>query len=449
MVLLASPPSTAGQLGTPPTTGSASTVPPLSGLSGTGGYGVSANPFLNNPYGSPDFLAGFQPQWNIPTPYDAQLAAAKAMLQTPQQGRTIAGQQVGAQISAALGGINASSTAQQQALAAMQQRSAGLAAALGSFGPQYAQTMSGIYNNAAATMGAVGPGVTGQGQADMSNALQAAQAQVAAKTGGQGQVTTYNPAAITGTLNTTGVQMPGNALVNQGLDAAQLGYWGAQADKAQAQTVTDYYAQQATQALQQAASERAQVVAQRPELFSQALEAQKQDSLAFQQNYDQLVGNATNYIMNRNQFRLNQLQSLGTWWTEQASLTHVNPLTGQPLGGYAWVPGTQHTVAAPYKDIATGQYQKAMAAAKTTQVYNQGLHWAAQAQHWDNQTSTADKALALKAWQSQKPGKFDKNLSAAFHMVVDSQGRPIPGPNGKVQGYAAPGKVATPLSAND
>ena len=428
-------------------TGTTQTFNPNS-LSGPGAY-TTPNPLVNNPYGAPDFLAQFQPQWNIPTPYDPLLAQAKTMLQTPQQGRTIAGQQVGAQISAALGGINASSTAQQQALAAMQQRSAGLAAALGSFGPQYAQTMSGIYNQAANTMGALGPGVTGQGQADMSNALQAAQAQVAAKTGGQGQVTTYDPSAITGTLNTTGVQMPGNALAMQGVGAAQLGYWGAQADKAQAQTITDYYAQQATQALQQTAAERAQVVAQRPELFQQALEAQKQDQLAYQQNYDSLMGQATDYIMNRNQFRLNQLQSVSTWWTEQAGLTHINPLTQQPLAGYGWVPGSNHTLVASIKDIQTGQYQKTMGTAAMIRANAFAGHQQDWMDIWTRKNDIASQNAQTKAFLATQPGKYNAGLSAQMGHAVDASGNSILGPDGKPVPYTAPKKAPTPMTANE
>src|SRR5262245_44199608 len=73
----------------------------------------------------------------IATPYDAQLANAKATLYSPTQQRTIANQQVGAQINAALGASNASSTAEQKQFTDLANRAAGLAAALGSFGQDY------------------------------------------------------------------------------------------------------------------------------------------------------------------------------------------------------------------------------------------------------------------------------------------------------------------------
>jgi len=167
------------------------------GAGGVGYYGAPGlGPGTYNPYGSPNFLSQFKPQWNIPTPYDPMIASAKQYLYTPQQMRGIANQQASAQINAQLGATNASFNQQLQYLAAMQNRSAGLAQALGDFGPGYAGAIQDIYDKAAQTQAAVGPGVVQQGTGNMDAALAAAQQQVAGKTGGQGQVQSYDPSAL-------------------------------------------------------------------------------------------------------------------------------------------------------------------------------------------------------------------------------------------------------------
>src|SRR5215469_16369884 len=63
------------------------------------------------------------------TPYGPAISAAKQYLYTPQQLRTIANQQTGAQINAGLQASYANQAAEQAQLQAMQNRSAGLAAA--------------------------------------------------------------------------------------------------------------------------------------------------------------------------------------------------------------------------------------------------------------------------------------------------------------------------------
>src|SRR4029077_5735482 len=242
------------------------------------GTSVPGNPYGTNyggnPYsaaGSP-FTGGGTPfRGNIyagipttvqQTPYGSAYAQAQRSLYTPQQLRTIAGQQAGAQINAQLGQSYASSAAEQAQLAAMQNRAAGLASALGSFGPEYASAMQSAYNQAANTVSQFGTGVVQGGGQALQQAQGAAQAAAAAKTDGQGQVSSYNIPDITGTLTQTGVNIPGNSLAVSGLNAAQMGVYGAMADKGQALTTVDYYRQQAISALQQRAAERAGIIAQ-------------------------------------------------------------------------------------------------------------------------------------------------------------------------------------------
>src|SRR5215471_936741 len=109
----------------------------------------------------------------IATPYDAQLANAKATLYSPTQQRTIANQQTSAQIKAALGASNASSAAEQTQFTDLANRAAGLAAALGSFGQDYGEGARSAYDQAAQTIGSLGTGLVGS----VSKDWQAEQAQ--------------------------------------------------------------------------------------------------------------------------------------------------------------------------------------------------------------------------------------------------------------------------------
>src|SRR5215472_8973843 len=108
-----------------------------------------------------NIYAGLPTSWQG-TPYASTIQAAKQYLYNPQQLRTIANQQTGAQINAGLQASYANQAAEQAQLQAMQNRSAGLAAALGSFGSDYASSMQNAYDQAAQTMAAVGPGVVQQ-----------------------------------------------------------------------------------------------------------------------------------------------------------------------------------------------------------------------------------------------------------------------------------------------
>jgi len=409
----------------------------MGGLPGTTQPGMTG--YISNAYGTPDFTALVQPQWNVATPYDAMIQQAKGYLYTPQQLRGIAGQQTNAQTNAQLGAINASYAQQLAYLGAMQNRSAGLAQALGDFGPGYASAVQNIYDNAAQTMAAVGPGVVAQGQQQMQGNLDAAKAAVAAKTGGQGQVTTYNPTDIANTLSTTGVQMPGNALALSGANAAQLSLWGANADKAQMQNIVDYYNQQQTQALQQRTADRAQIIAQRPEIFQNALEAQRQDNYQTQNRIDNLVGQATNYVIQRNQIRMQQAQNLTEWGLAQMTATHISPWTHQPVGGYVWAPGSHKTVAVPYTAVTQAQHWQ-----------DQNTYWQGRIQSYNQNYNLQQRKLNMQAATANNPGKFDKNMSTAVGYISDSFGRPIMrSKDGQPQPYKSPTASAKPMSSLD
>src|SRR5215467_753530 len=186
------------------------------------------------------------PPWN---PFSSQLANARASLMTGNQLRTIANQQVGAQIKAQLGASNASSKAEQAQLAALQTRAAGLAAALGSFAPGMAQQATDAYNQSAGLVGALGSGLTAQAASDwQANADKAKQA-IADATGGQGGLVGVTPSgSLANSLYTSGAALPAAGRAAQApVESDQIGYSIA-ADRANARAKVDDYVQQAKDA---------------------------------------------------------------------------------------------------------------------------------------------------------------------------------------------------------
>jgi hypothetical protein len=384
------------------------------GAASQGYYGGFPNPFAGNIYkGLPTTIGQ--------TPYGPLLNQQQQYNYNPNQLRQIANQQTGAQISAGLGASYANQAAEQYQLGAMQNRASGLAAALGSFGPSYAQAMQSAYNNAAGTMASVGPGVVAQGQQAEQGNLDAAKASVAAATGGQGQVSSYDPAALASTLSTTGVQMPGNSLALQGYNAAQMGLYGAMADKGQVQGVAQYYQQQASNELAQRTAERASIIAQRPQLFQTALEAQRQDEAQTQDRISNTIAAGQNYIASRMGLRLQSVQAQNTWMNQVAQMTHVNPLTGQPLAGY--VPVTLKdgsTVVVSYGDAAKAANYASLAA------YHQSL--AGSRQTSANASWTSAQAAIARARAAGH--QFDPKLSQEVGYLVDNNRNPIPAQGG-------------------
>src|SRR5262252_3489921 len=124
---------------------------PSFGGTGLGGSG-QAGATNTGSYGGTQYYGGFTDPFagdifkGLPTtvgqtPWGSPLASARAQLQTPQQLRTTASQQAMSGINAQLGANAANYTAQLQYLTDMQNRSAGLAQALGDFGPGYASAI--------------------------------------------------------------------------------------------------------------------------------------------------------------------------------------------------------------------------------------------------------------------------------------------------------------------
>lgn len=403
---------------------------------GNSAYTVGANPFAGNIFaGIPTTLAG--------TPYGAAYAQAQKYNYTPAQMRAVANQQASAQTNAALGASNASSAVEQAQLQAMMNRSGGFAAALGSYGPQYAAAMSQAYNQAANTVAQLGTGVVSSGGATLTAAQQAAQQIASDKTGGQGQVSSYDIPGMTGALTQTGVNIPGNSLAVSGANAAQMGIAGAQQDQDYALNNYNYYQQQATQALAQRTAERAQIIAQKPQLFQSALEAQRQDEYQTQSRSDNLVQAGTSYITSLKGLAVQTAQAQSQWLTGQAALTHINPATGQPMGGYVWA-DKGHTTIVPFKDLASyKEYTQ-----RTTAMTN---HWNDTVDAYNKRTNVEVRAANAKAAAANAPGKFDPKMSAAVHYIADGFGRPIvsSSKDGKPVPYSAPGKQPTALSTMD
>ena len=368
-----------------------------------------------NPAGSPNFLAGYQPNWNIATtPYAGALAQAKSYILTPSQGRNTAAQQATAQTNAALTASNASSSAEQAQLGSQMNRAAGIAQALGSYGPEYANAMSSAYGNAANTIAQLGPGAIQAGGSTLQAASDAASQAAAAKTGGQGQVSSYNVPDIVASLTQTGVNMPGNSLAVAGVNAAQAGLSAAQSDKQYVMSAVYSYQQQAVNALNQRAAERAQIIAQKPELFQSALEAQRQDEYQTQNRYDSVLSNATNYLASKNQMGLGMAQAQTQWALGQMAATHINPYTGQPVGGYTWG-DKAHTFVEAAGTLQTNATNRMKAKAYVSHFDDMAPWYAARTK----------QANAAANAHSSGMTTYSDSLSKQVGHLVDSKGNPF------------------------
>jgi len=337
-----------------------------------------------NPFGG-NIFAGIPTQLSQ-TPYGSMYAAAKQYLYTPQQLSNIASSQAQTQTNAALQASYANQTAEQSALTAMQNHAAGLAQALGSFGPDYSQAMQNAYNQAAQTVQGLGSGVVQAGQQAEQSNLDAAKASVAGATAGQGQVSSYDPSQLAASLQATGVTLPGNSLALQGYNAAQMGLYGAMADKAQVGAVAQYYQQQAVNALNQRTAERAGIIAQQPVLYQQALEAQRQDNYQTQQRIDDIVNQGQSWIAQRMGLRIQSAQAQSDWAFKVAGFTHQNPYTGQVQSGYIPIKlANGQTTIVSYADAA------------------KAAHWGAQGTHWSNQDILGLNRVITSAMRAGTP----------------------------------------------
>lgn len=376
---------------------------------------------------------------SVPTPRDAALQNALAQLYTPAQLRNQANQQTNAQINAQLGASNASSKAEQAQYAALADRAAGLASALGSWGQQYGANDAAAYNQAANTVGQLGTGLTGAVASDWNSALAASKASVDKTLAGQGQVTSYDPGQLQSTAQYLGVTMPGTTLAQQAINGQKLGEFGAVADLAQVKAVSDNFIAQAQQALQQRAAERATIIAQRPELYQAALQAQRQDQIQTQNHIDQLVTASQTWLLNQAKLKQSQQQQDRAYRLSQEGITHVDPVTGKPVGEYVRVPAKGGGTAVVPWSTATSAGQNARALDQRAAAQKETIR------EYDKNFTLAQKTANAKAVAAKLPGKFDKDMSAAVHYISDSFGRPIVAKDGKPVPYTAASKTMSTI----
>lgn len=385
----------------------------------------------------------------VKTPYDIQLANARSSLLTPAQLRNVAASQAGSQINTQLGANYASSDAEQAGYLNLANRAAGLAAALGSAGPEQGQASFDVYNNAAKTIGSLGTGLVGAVSQDWQAEQAANQATIAKTLGpGLGKVDSYDPAALRSALQYTGVTMPGSGLANQALTARSLAQYGAQADKAQVALVSKDYISQAKQALDQRAAERTAIVAKRPELFQTALQAQREDNAQTQAHIDSLITASQTWLANKDKTKTAKEAAAHNWWLQQVAATHIDPITKQPVGGWTWA-DKGHTVVVPYQTKASLAQSKTRLGQGQQQLDLTEQHYADMKTHYDQMYNAAQKANDLKQQLADKPGKFDKNMSAAVGYISDAYGHPYLAADGKPVPYKTPGKAPKPMSTTD
>jgi hypothetical protein len=280
--------------------------PKVTGYTGTGWqYGNTTIPVLQGvsqvSAGGGGAAGGGKVRINpVATPYDKVLAQARASLYGPGQLRTIANQQTQAQINAALGASNASSKLEQQQFADLQNRAMGFASALGNLEAGMAPSVGQAYQNAATALGAYGTGLTGAASADEQAMADKARQQVSSLIGSEnaGLVGGYDIPGLRGTSLATGVTLPMASLGEQAATAVRLQNAAATTAYGGVETIAKDYAQQAIDALNQRAAERAQIIAKQPELFQQALEAQRQDRSQTLSQLATLTGNRADYLAN-------------------------------------------------------------------------------------------------------------------------------------------------------
>jgi hypothetical protein len=371
----------------------------------------------------------------VKNPYDAIIQNARASMISPQQQRTASNQQVNAQINAQLGASRASSTAEQQQYAALQNRAAGLAAALGAMAPGQQQGVYNAYADAAKTVGSLGTGLTGAVASDWGAANNQAQQAVQQYLGGVGApAASYDLPALQSTGQMLGVTMPASTLATTALNQRALEGYDIGAQKAQAATKVQDYLQQAQDALNQRAAERATIIAQRPELYQTALTAQQARADTAQNRLDTMVGNSLSYLQNQrklvdaekqqafNQGHVKKVDALNKRSADLAekaqavqtahihltdrlntmNTTHIDPKTGLPLANYQFDP-TDPT----HKRIITS----AQALAIKTETANEAI-----ARHVDPKTG-----LPIAGWQIDPDDPTGKRVITNSQALANKQ----------------------------
>lgn len=397
----------------------------------------------------------------VVNPYTSIINQARQTLMTPAQQAKTATTQVNANIGAQLGASNASSLAEQQQFKALQDRAQGFALAMASFADPTGQKAAADYTNAANTIGTLGTGLTGAVATDQQQALDAAKAGVAQTLNGQGQVTAYDPAGLRSTNQLTGVTIPGSTLAEQAANAAIAARGQGLQDAGQVGLIAKDYASQAMQALNQRAAERASIIAQRPDLYQTAIQAQRQDEAATQARVDSLTGASATYgqnqtrigqaaqqlaqskltadrtlkqnnrrltdsekqviVANARQKHLDELAAAHQTTVDNLNyfqIHHIDPTTGEVQAGWMVDPsdktGTRYITTAQY--LQNKQYYDGLKSAntRTTIAANAGITKA--------KIDAAEK-LAASAANAAKLGTYNPGLSAQAGILVDGNGR--------------------------
>src|SRR5215831_5821658 len=366
----------------------------------------------------------------IATPYDKILAQARANLQTPGQGANIANQQVSAQIDAALGASNASSKLEQQQFADLQNRAMGFASGLGDLLTREAPSVGQAYQNAANALGSYGTGLTGAVAADQQAVADKARAQVAGLIGEQnaGLVGGYDIPGLRSTAQYTGVTLPASDLGAQAATAVRLQNAAATQGYGEvAQTARDY-AQQAIDALNQRAAERAKIIAQRPELYQTALQAQRDDRNQTLNRIADLTGNRATYLQNLatqreniRQFNVGQRETRREFGITQADKRRQAKIDARQQAIENARADKQLGITQDYLGIAQQKFKQSTTGRDANGNVLPGYV----------EDPATGSVVSYSQWYSANaPGAYSDSLSRQRGVLVDSKGKAITDENG-------------------
>ena len=361
-----------------------------------------------------------------PTPYDSIISKANSILTgslAPGAIRTTAGQQAAAQLSPQLAAENAASAAQQRLYGEQYTRSTEFAKAMAALREPTAGLASAPFADMAGTMGGIAGGVNNAATGAMTAAHDQA-SQAVADTAGVGQVNqTYDPSLAASVWQQTGVKLPTDTLSAQAAAAAAGARNASDVTADQIGVIANNLNQQAADALSQHNQTLAQIQAQRPSIFQQALDSlqarrsQAMDTLA------SLTGNKASYLQNAAQLAEQKREATVTA-ANAAKQTNIaeqylnaaNKKDAVAMTGI--IPGTGGKLAAGYMRDPQGRVVPY--STYVTSLYNQGRlsYYSAMAAArqesanaaWKN-AETAGKALTAKQ-QAAKTASQAKLQSA-------------------------------------
>jgi hypothetical protein len=231
------------------------------------------------------------------TPFDAVIGRANATLAglTPKANRAAAAGAATARLAPQIASENASSAAAQRQYAEQFTRSSEFAKAMAALRGQTAGMATAPFVDTAGSLSAIARGINGASAA-ASQAAHDQAAQEVAQSAGVGQVGGYDVPGMAATNQLTGVDLPARTMEAAAMGAAGTARNATDVTADQLGVIANQFNQQADDALATHQANLAQIRAQRPGIFEQALNdanARHDQALA---TIASLTGNKASYL---------------------------------------------------------------------------------------------------------------------------------------------------------